>query len=173
MKKFKIKKNSHYSGLHINPFINKSELLCKVIFNETCKYNLETIDQLDFNKLIGLSFGLHHNNSIRIGWRYDNINNKIEICPYIYYLGNKPKGWEVPVISYINLNEQYYFKIKRTHDKYIIEVLANTTDLISYYEFPITSSSIPKFGYVLYPYFGGNRKAPHDIEIEIDYHTYK
>ena len=56
-----------------------------VSFNDTCRYDLKSIDQLDWNKLIGITTSWNrHKQSFRIGWRYNLQSKVIEIAPYIY-----------------------------------------------------------------------------------------
>ena len=172
MKSYKIKKNSHYSGFHFRPFLCASTLSFNFTFNDSCKYDLHNIDQYDIHKLTGLSFGYHHNNSIRLGWRYNTQTSQIDLYPYIYYLSNKPKGYLVPVIASVNINEKVFGKIIRSKNSYRI-MLYNKTEIIADYSFEIDSDIIPDVGYILFPYFGGNMKAPHDITIQLDFDIIK
>ena len=45
------------------------KMSCEVSFTESCRYNVGK-DQSDINKLFGFSVGMHHKNSVRVGWRY-------------------------------------------------------------------------------------------------------
>ena len=46
-----------------------------------------TDDHLDVNKLFGMSYGFHHKNSARFGWRWDLEKNLVEILGYTYVNG--------------------------------------------------------------------------------------
>ena len=90
--KRKIYRGMHYSlsFLNFKPVINKKHYYFRynVKFYPSCRYNIGE-DQSDINKLFGLSFGFHHNQSERIGWRYDRITDKIELLLYTYHIPKK------------------------------------------------------------------------------------
>jgi hypothetical protein len=75
LKKFSILKGRHYnSECQIKLHTGLNSLSTETIFTDSCLYQFDDEDQLDTNKLIGLSYGLHHRNSIRFGWRAENNN---------------------------------------------------------------------------------------------------
>jgi hypothetical protein len=83
---YRIKKNNHYSGFHFRPILGNMKLSFECILDETCTYNLGDVDQYDINKLIGLSYGYHHINSIRLGWNYNNILHQILPDMHLYWM---------------------------------------------------------------------------------------
>ena len=128
-----------------------------VIFDTTAVYETEDpLNQADVNKLYGISdCGCNHKDySIRVGWRW--FNGKLEILWFRHLNGN----FEFEKITDVDLDFSYDYNIMLTEDYYII-----TVDGI------IDSISRPCNGvynsYYLYPYFGGDEKAPHDIVIKI------
>ena len=63
MKQYNIKKGKYYAdGFNYGLSYNKTLINVNVMFDETCLYTLEeNFDQV--NKLIGVSQGMHHQNS--------------------------------------------------------------------------------------------------------------
>ena len=81
-KYFKLKKDSHYSGFRFNPNCDKKSFRIEVIFTNECAYpSFGDVDDHDINKLYGISWGMHHKNSYRIGWRSDQ-NGGIILSDY-------------------------------------------------------------------------------------------
>ena len=158
-----IKKNRHYSTLIpiFKPIIIiKNKLLYfkyKYKFTESALYDLKDTDQHDINKLFGFSIGMHHTNSFRIGWRPNKNIDKIEILAYEYH--NKIR---VPAISIVevNINDWNDFEIMYNSNMNSVIYTVNSKIVTS----DIELNEI-NFGYTLGLYFGGNKKAPHNIKI--------
>ena len=161
---FTIKKGKHYSDNFVYKFFHffnfASNIFYKVTFNQSCKYELEGEDKYDINKLIGFSRGLHHKESARFGWRYSSKDDCIELFAYCYVSGNRT----YKKICNIELNREAILEIAKNKNYYTFRVFQG----ISTYVFTIDSESKFPFGYRLWPYFGGNRKAPHDMVIELE-----
>lgn len=115
-------------------------------------------NQADLNKLLGFSnCNTHHlQNSARIGWRW--YNDRLEIFAYVrdngrlifQYITSVPLD---TLISYsIQMNESGYLFIVNGTEKYI----------------KTSSSCKGTNNYILWPYFGGDEPAPHDIEIYLE-----
>ena len=132
---YKIKKGKHRSGFYFRPaFFRKGKTYkYKVIFDDSCIYTLPGMDQLDINKLKGISEELnHHKNSERLGWRAYPEKEEIELFSYRY---------DDSIRSHVKLGTvkpreeiEFYFTIKESF-----------------------------LGYHLFPFFGGNQTAPHDM----------
>lgn len=170
MNKVKIKENRHRPLSIIPPFMRNirfdrkgSQIIgYELLFDESCEYLLDNGDQYDWNKLYGWGFGLnHHEDSVRLVWRYNLIEKVIEVAPYLYIEGKKTMPTKEQIIK-VKIGE----KIKTS-----IEVLDNIarviieTDKCYPFEFifDISVSNKPLLG--CWFYFGGNRKATHDITI--------
>jgi len=168
MKRFNIKSGKHRSGLYFRPILgNTSTISFNATFKDSCKYDIGHPDQFDINKLIGLSYGYHHSNSVRIGWRYNTATNKIDLLAYIYRNKIRLKEDECPVIMSIDLNETVYGMISNESGKFKTILYTQSNDYSeNYYK---SSSKLPKIGYILFPYFGGNQTAPHNMEINMEY----
>jgi outer membrane protein assembly factor BamA len=168
MKTYSIEKDSHRSGYYFKPVIGNTSLAFNAFFNDNCKYDIGNPDQYDINKLIGLSFGYHHKNSARIGWRYNTVSDRIELLPYIYVNGKRLTEDKCPVILTITTNQTVYGMISHEGSSY--RIILYTQDS-GYTEYKISTggTKIPKLGYVLFPYFGGNVKTPHRMSIDMEY----
>lgn len=158
---FTIKEGAHHSKHRFKT--TKSTLInFKVIFDESSTYKINSSDQADVNKLLGVSDHkqYHMDHSIRFGWRY--YNNKLEILWFKHEEGRFTFGH----IDYIEPNEQYLCTILIEPDEYTLfvdDVFVTVPRVRSRYCF----KSINYSRYFLWPYFGGNCAAPHDIKIKI------
>jgi len=141
-------------------YFKMKDLNIKVKFDKECLYTLP--DQYDqINKLFGFSFGHHHKNSARFGWRA--VGQKIEIHTYCYVNGERkyeklidclPEEWvELDLDAF---KTYYEFKAKNIDgERALKRVDKNPTGLLQW------------FTYKLFPYFGGKYPAPHSMGITI------
>jgi hypothetical protein len=161
---FTIKKGRHHSGNFIYKFFNffnfTSSIFYRVTFNQSCKYEIEGEDMYDINKLVGFSRGLHHKDSARFGWRYSSKGDCIELFAYCYVSGNRT----YKKMCDIELNREAVLEISKVKNYYIFRVFHG----ISTYVFTVDTKCKFPIGYSLWPYFGGNLKAPHDMVIELE-----
>jgi hypothetical protein len=129
-------------------------------FDDTGRYNLGNVNQYDINKLYGFSdcFSSHHRNSARIGWVWNLSTSKMEIHAYTYADGKRNYKY----ITSVPLNKTIYYSIAIDSRNYIM-----TADGISV-SMERGCKSKNANGYKLYPYFGGDEVAPHNITIEIN-----
>ena len=161
MSAYFIQKGNHSSLNFPNIIsIRKSELRYHIMFTESCKYDIGE-DQSDINKLFGIGYlPWHRRNSVRFGWRYVSETNKIEILAYWYISG---KRYSHSMCS-VDFGKWYDYSIRNNSDSHLLTVCDK-------YGHPIVTHTIelkPKFfGYKLFPYFGGNKKAPHTMVINM------
>jgi hypothetical protein len=174
-----IKKGTH-APFRLPKLLFKPESLrYEVEFTESCRYRFGTEDDADVNKLFGIAFitwgsfwfvlknllrgkvkALHHYNSIRWGWRYDALSGRIELISYLYGNGKR-------IIEYhssVSINEKLTLNIYQPNAFYyrpflLVNEKYNKHSAFTYHRYLL--------GYELHPYFGGNRTAPHDMEIKI------
>lgn len=147
-----IKKGTHAPLTLPKLLINPKLISYRVVFTESCAYNIGN-DQGDINKLFGIGYlPHHHHNSVRIGWNYEN--NKINI--FAYWYEKKVRWWKL--LEKIDTNTSHTFSIFMQKNAHIIYYGKKS------YAINVKSNCV---GYLLGPYFGGNRTAPHDIEIDI------
>jgi len=130
-----------------------------VKFGDSCQYNFGDSDQMDINKLFGISSGLHHQNSARFGWLW-NID-KISLHSYCYIQGERKSRH----LTDLQQNKWYKLSVFTRSGFYIFEVEDESAKLNSV---SIENHKKFRWGYNLWPYFGGNKKAPHDIVIEME-----
>lgn len=140
-----------------------------VEFDDSIIYELPGDDQMDVNKLFGFSYGWHHTNSDRIGFRY--IPDKgVEIVLYSYCNGKRESTKH---IAYIKTGEKYSISLSvdlEDNVRRVIPIVHNrgSNDEFEFNTFYINDggkSLKTKIRYTLGIYFGGNRRAPHTITI--------
>ncbi len=134
------------------------ELRFNVKFDSTAIYQtLDPVNQLDVNKLYGFADNnAHHQQfSARFGWRY--LNNKLTLHGYVYNNANRI----INDLAEIQIGRAYDCSIKIIGNKYKFTV--DSTSL----EMPRTATTATSSGYKLFPFFGGDELAPHDIRIYI------
>lgn len=159
MKTYTIPKGEHYSMHLPKPYLGlKKSFTIKVLFDDSCRYDLGDIDQFDINKLWGMSFGYHEDNSIRIGWRYNLSSGNIELFSYAYQAGERLTD----LICTVPINVMNTITLDLYSDQYKI-VVNNYPWFNRAYHFPWF-----QLKYYLFPYFGGNKVAPHEINIKLD-----
>tara|TARA_R100000541_G_scaffold41311_3_gene48759 strand:- start:21314 stop:21865 length:552 start_codon:yes stop_codon:yes gene_type:complete len=154
-----IPEGEHRSGTYFNHPTN-SRINFQFILDDSAIYESEIPEnQSDVNKIYGVSdFGKSHQKySIRLGWRY--LNNEIELCWLRHAEGVHTSG----KIKNIDINTIYDVTIDIQTFYYIIVIDNDTTE--------VRRRPQGNWGlirrYYLYPYFGGNEFAPHDITIQI------
>lgn len=88
-----ILKNTHYaiglsafSAMGLMMTDTSYTISRRVKFNSNCAYDLGNEDQKDWNKVFGICFGVRgiHKNSLRFGWRWNTMKQKIELCTIVY-----------------------------------------------------------------------------------------
>jgi hypothetical protein len=138
-------------------FTTKKVLIGKATFLGDFSYDIGAKHQKDSNKLIGLSDSWHHHrNSIRIGWYWDNVINRIAIVGICYNRGKRT----IKRITSVEANEEYSFAVYIEKDKYFAVFDGE------WVEFERSSKWwLPKL--VLKPFYGGRISAPKDFKFNI------
>ncbi len=129
-------------------------------FDETVVYDLHNENQHDINKLMGFADAnnMHQDNSIRFGWCYNLETGKVDIFGYAYLDGER----FYKRITDVAVGETAQYDIYLTDESY--ELTVNGTHDLS---IPRKVKNNRGIYYMLFPYFGGNEVAPHDINIFI------
>lgn len=160
---FKIKKNNHFSNNFFYKLFNffnfKRKIKFKVIFDESSYYDLNNPNQLDINKLFGFSIGYHHKNSARFGWNSVS-KDCVAIYSYCYVNGIRKTNF----MTNININSEYTMSIVDRNFYYFFSIIDSNGNII---RDNVSKNNIFGIGYNLWPYFGGDEKAPHNIEINL------
>jgi len=157
---YTIPEGAHYCDKSTFQQITVSELKFTVKFDSSAIYeSTDPVDQYDINKLYGFSEYLpdNHINSARIGWNWRD--GQLWLYPYTYVNGVTPI--DPAPLATVPLNTEIECSIKLAPNQYVFTVNDN-------------SVSVPRAGIdtvitasQLYPYFGGNEVAPHEIHLYI------
>ena len=155
---YTIKQGEQYTSNNNYKPVELSELKFIVRFDSSAIYqNKLAINQYDINKLYGFSDNNqdHHQYSARFGWSWTE--NALHLYAYVYNEGQviKEEVGTVAIGSDINCS------IKVTADAYQFSMNDAVVNI------PRKSATALAKGYMLYPYFGGDETAPHDICIWI------
>jgi hypothetical protein len=144
-----------------------------VCFQESCRYDVGSVDQGDYNKLCGVGFlPHHHDDSARFGWRFLKEKGTIELAGYCYVNGVR----QVTVIGECEIDITYRIQLICTSEMYMFSMHERAADgsLISHRFIwaSIPTTNARKFKYRLGLYFGGHNEklgkdtpAPHDIYV--------
>lgn len=159
MRTFVIRKGEHYAHPRVVESLQSRTLVFDAMFNETAIYHFGYLAwQSNKNKLLGFSDcnSLHHENSARFAWQW--FNERLEVYAYCYANGERIESF----VGVVDLNKfsRYRIEIKEDHYTFILNnerpvyiKRGNRCDRGVYY--------------MLWPYFGGQVPAPHDVEIFI------
>lgn len=156
--KYTIHKGNQYCDLSALSEVDYRQLKFIARFDSTAIYHTkDPANQYDINKLYGFSDnnGPHHDFSARLGWRWSN--DSLRLFGYVYNNGERIEQ----EISIINLYAAINCSITVKPGRYEFEVDGRTLNL------PRASTGLSATGYKLFPYFGGDEPAPHDIHIWI------
>lgn len=151
-----IPKNQHDARSSKLAFIKKKQMRFEALFDSSCIYStLDAANQKDINKLYGFSdCGTHHHqNSARVGWVWNG--SAIELHAYCYAAGVRSSK----LMGSIRPGEPAVITISVQPQHYVFEWNGNKTLM----ERHCGGDQIN--GYQLYPYFGGDELAPHDIRV--------
>jgi transposase-like protein len=165
MKTYIIKKGKHSaSGLNFG-LTFRDKIKFRACFTESCLYDLHSNDNYDINKLFGFSTtSFHHIQSARVGWRC--IDKKhIELLTYSYN-DSKRAIDEADVLGKVLPNQWFTCEIIDKEDFYEYRFfLENNKDMTVNIAHDKKQKDWFLFHYLLFPYFGGNKTAPHDMKI--------
>jgi hypothetical protein len=152
-KTFVIPKGHHRSTAATKEFHGNS-LVFEVTFDESGIYQLEGEDHYDVNKLTGFKYGLSpHYNSARFGWRYDW--GEIMLVAYTYVDGVR----DIYDIGTCLIGQTVQGSITETDTEWIYRFKEN--------EYRIFRGFSERNRFYDFPYFGGNKTAPHEIRIKL------
>lgn len=154
-----IKKGSHYSsGFSIGQFhTGRTSMSYRVTFDSNCMTlpGVASCDT-DTNKLFGWSYGMHHTNSIRVGWRVRD--GRIRLMVYLYEKGVR----RIVGFAWADPNVPIEVSVDLGADNMLTFKGGSVT-----FRTPWMGAS-PSWGYNLKPYYGGNCPAPVDMHITLE-----
>ncbi len=148
---------SHFSNQSAFKSFQDSVLKFTVRFDSSAIYsNKEASNQGDINKLYGFSEeGSHHENSARFGWNWEN--RTLNLYAYCYVEGERHSLHMGEAV----IGNEYNCTIRVTGEAYVFSFNNNTNKI------PRSLTAKSATGYLLFPYFGGDETAPHEIRIYI------
>jgi hypothetical protein len=153
-----IKKGEQESNHGYQHFDALDTLAFTVKFDTSCRYKTQDpLNQIDVNKLYGFSDNgkEHHQFSARFGWYFNE--NKLTLHAYVYNNGVRSSR----ILKDLNFNQEAKCGLVVRGDQYLFVVDGQT------FSMPRSSATPKGNGYKLYPYFGGDELAPHDMKIWI------
>ena len=156
---YNILKGSQYCDKNSFTPIKLNKLSFKVKFDSSAIYTTSKREnQSDINKLFGFSDNneMHHEYSARFGWRWSD--GALRLFAYVYNNGAMSFK-ELGSVAIASVNT---CSIEVAGDNYIFKLNDHGTTM------PRQSTTAEAIGYRLYPYFGGDEPAPHDISIWIE-----
>ena len=153
-----IRTGNHECDQHSYIPVQYTEQKFKVLFDSSSIYkSLIPGNQYDIHKLYGFSDNDadHHNFSARFGWRWEN--NALRLFTYVYNNSVLSKK----EIMILQIGTVYNCSIKVSKEQYFFTVNDKSVSMLR------LSTTETGNGYKLFPYFGGDETAPHDIRIWI------
>lgn len=156
--KYVIPKGEHYAiGNNYEP-VDIVALNFIVRFDSSCIYQTTSPEnQADINKLYGFSDNnaMHQQYSARIGWRWSEGALRLFAYTYNNAVRDSKELCTVPI------GKEVHCRIKIANEAYLFSVDEKTDTM------PRQSTTATAKGYQLYPYFGGDETAPHEVRIWI------
>ncbi|MFK7953726.1 MAG: hypothetical protein AB8B73_12840 [Ekhidna sp.] len=157
---FLIPKGQHKVAIPKMQALQSRTLAFKALFDNSAIYETNMVEnQHDINKLMGFADcnAHHHDNSARFGWRW--LDGKLQIHAYVYNNGIRTSSY----IGDVSLNKSYIYDLSFNDEFYIFSLEGSEPIYMTR-----TKSCNRGIYYMLFPYFGGDETAPHDIFISIE-----
>ena len=163
-----IKKGDHHAMLANQAMLMKhtisanppNPMAFNAVFGDGCDYHLDGGNKVHANKLTGFSLGFKHRKwSGRIGWIYNEQEYLMDIYGYSWINGQR----DIIYITSI-LTHEYIDYIVEADSEGFTYTANNITVRVD----GDLSSVIHKTRYRLYPYFGGDARAPQDMRLFIN-----
>lgn len=159
--RFVIPQGAHSSGIKAQS-LQSNTLRFTAVFDESAIYQTQLTDnQYDINKLMGFADcnAHHHENSARFGWRW--LDDQLEIHSYTYTDGARAST----LLGTVPLNEPNAFEIAIEGNYYLFYLNHHLKEKVARGQ-----TCNRGLYYMLFPYFGGDEAAPHDILIQAKTH---
>jgi hypothetical protein len=156
--KYVIPQGEHYAIGNAYKPVDVSEMAFTVRFDSSCIYQTKTSEnQADINKLYGFSDNgaAHQDFSARLGWRWSE--GALRLFAYTYNRSAR----DSKELAVVPIGQDIHCAIKVAGSQYTFTVNKTTATM------PRLSTTPTGKGYQLYPYFGGDEAAPHEIRIWI------
>lgn len=156
--KYVIPKGAHFATANPYKAVECAGMKFTVRFDSSCIYQTKSPqNQGDINKLYGFADNeaRHHQFSARIGWRWSD--GALRLFGYVYNNGVRASK----ELAIVPIGKVVQCALKVEGASYLFSVDEKTETL------PRQSKTALAKGYQLYPYFGGDEAAPHEVRIWI------
>lgn len=156
---FIIRQGHHYSTPNRVQVLQSNTLSFDAQFNSTAIYYFDEAGFQDSkNKLLGFSDcnSMHHENSARFGWQW--YNDQLEIFAYCYVNGERVEKF----VGVVELDAMNHYEIKLVGNQYHFTLNRQEPVVINR-----GNTCNTGIYYMLWPYFGGSKPAPHQISIRV------
>jgi hypothetical protein len=153
-----IPKGQHYATGNNFRVLDKRSLHFKVRFDSSCIYTVaHAANASDINKLYGFNDcgSNHQENSARFGWVWNG--RAIDLYAYCYNEGQRSSK----LLASVSIEQEVELSLVAEPGKYIFTI-GSKNEIMKR-----TCSSDQDQSYQLFPYFGGDEVAPHDVRIFI------
>lgn len=164
----RIKKGNHYPGIFSRlrmPILylsNTHKVTKHFKFTDKSVFDFLGENKFDWNKLFGISFGFHHKNSCRIGFRF--VDNQLQFCKYVYIDGVRIRDTQSNIcVGDLNVDYTMTIQYSKKAKSVIYEIKGKDDEII----FAVSEvlENLTWWGYSLSVYIGGNLPCPKNIEI--------
>lgn len=137
-------------------------------FTPEAKYNLNSIEQGDWNKMCGIGFNplKPNQNAAMIAWRYNTNKQLFEVSPYFNVNSNIVRFDNQPS----KIIQLYPFeRVEFTIDYWGVNF--KSTDLKFWIQTPYPTNLKSNYwtSFRIQPWFGGNKPAPNDIFLHLTF----
>jgi hypothetical protein len=153
-----ILRGQHYATGNNFGMLQKRSIHFVARFDSSCIYTLAKAENAgDINKLYGFSDcgSGHHENSARFGWVWNG--KAIDLYAYCYSEGQRSSK----LLGAVGIAQEVELSLAAEPGKYVFVVNGNTATMKR------SCSDDKTAAYQLFPYFGGDEVAPHDVRIFI------
>lgn len=140
----------------------------KIKFNDSCRYNLDNLDQQDWNKLNGITnavFGnAQYSQTFMMVWRYNVITKKFEIGAYLHNYPEQERSTPEDNKTVYVMDGDSCDVMVLIQDKIRLNIDNSTVEI---------PTNI-KFNHIVRetnPWFGGNNPAPQFIHFEVEFNV--
>ncbi len=160
---FTMRQGSHSSIVRREVF-DGNGIAFKVIFDQSAIYTaVDEQNQADIHKLLGFSNCLkhHQSESARIGWRW--FNDELQLLAYVY----TDADLTFQLLGSIPFDQEINLRIDIESDGYRFTGDGMTETFVARDAEGCEAGE----NYWLWPYFGGDETAPHDIVVKIERET--
>ena len=150
---------AHYCQPNPTTITTKSKLIFNAVFDSSCIYRVadSVLNYDDINKLYGFSDcnTNHFENSARVGWRWSK--DSLRLFAFVH----NDSTMLMKEMTTAKIGETISCSIECKGSNYIFYVKGIAAIM------PRHCSKNNSKRYMLYPYFGGDEVAPHEIKIVI------